>query len=96
MAEAYVENTVSGYAVSLGWRHRKVKWVGRDGAPDRLYFRKGDRPFFIEYKDEGEPVKPHQAREHKELREQGVEVFVVDNVEDGMAIFDAKGPKKKK
>jgi hypothetical protein len=90
------ESTIEQYLVrrvkSLGGEVRKVKWIGRHGAPDRLvmlppkyWYDKGchgDGPLlWVELKSPGEKAKPHQAREHEILRSMGQRVEVVDSFE---------------
>ena len=50
MAEYYIEDNVVAAAEADGWFSRKLQWVGRDGAPDRLFVKLG-RVVFIEFKD---------------------------------------------
>ena len=64
----------------LGGEVRKVRWIGRNGAPDRRVMLVTG-PFWVEVKAPGAPLKPHQAREHKRMRMHGEMVFVVDSIE---------------
>lgn len=45
---------------------RKVKWIGRAGAPDRVVFLRGVA--FVELKRPGKWLEPHQVREHMRIR----------------------------
>lgn len=78
------ESEIEGYLVrrikALGGEIRKVKWVGRRGAPDRRVMLKGCC-MWIELKAPGEKVKPHQAREHERMRANGECVVVLDSIE---------------
>lgn len=96
-----LEKTIEDYLVervkALGGEVRKVKWIGRRGAPDRLamlperrtpldsldLMHKDDYPrtIWIELKAPGEKPKPHQAREHERMRKMGQRVEVVDSFE---------------
>lgn len=57
---------------------RKVKWLGRHGAPDRIVMVPG-RTIWVELKAPGEKAKPHQVREHDRMRRMGQYVVVVDS-----------------
>lgn len=59
---------------------RKVKWLGRHGAPDRIVMAPG-RTIWVELKAPGEKAKPHQVREHERMRRMGQRVEVVDSFE---------------
>lgn len=59
---------------------RKVKWLGRHGAPDRIVMVPG-RTLWVELKAPGEKAKPHQVREHERMRRMGQHVVVVDSFE---------------
>jgi len=83
------ESTIEDYLVErvrvLGGEVRKVKWIGRNGAPDRLVMLP-HRTVWIELKAEGLaaffPHTPHerqQHREHERMRAMGQRVVVVDS-----------------
>lgn len=59
---------------------RKVKWLGRHGAPDRIVMLPG-RTIWVELKAPGEKARPHQVREHERMRRMGQHVVVVDSFE---------------
>jgi len=87
MLESYVERKVCEFAESLGWLVRKLSWIGRRGAPDRLFIR-GGRIVLIEFKRPGGVLELHQEREIARLRAAGAEVHVIDTVAAGMAVLD--------
>lgn len=88
MAEIpHIEKPVTDYAKQRGFFVRKCSWIGRRKAPDRLFFGKG-RHFFIEFKDTGEEPDDGQAKEIKRMRDNGITVHVIDNVEAGKKLFD--------
>lgn len=70
--ESYLKDRVEGH----GGEVRKLQWIGRRGAPDRVAFLGGAH--FIELKRPGETPEPHQEREHRRLRNCGASVFVLD------------------
>jgi hypothetical protein len=90
--EAYLIKQVKKF----GGEVRKVQWVGRHGAPDRLVMLPAhplrDGPFsncrtiWVELKAPG--VKPgyHQRREHERMADAGQVVVVIDSIEqvDGL------------
>lgn len=78
------ESTLEEWAVALakknGWLVRKVSWIGRTGAPDRM-FAKGGRIVFVEFKAPGKRPSLMQQREHKRMKSAGIWVVVIDRVE---------------
>ena len=87
MREVSVEMPVVKRAEAAGFFCRKVQWVGRKHAPDRLFSRDDRGEVWIEFKRPGEDARSGQAREHKRMRAAGMEVHVVDRVEDGLRIL---------
>lgn len=79
MAESSIEQTVCNVAENQGWFVRKCQWLGRNGAPDRI-FAKDRRVVFIEFKDQGKEPEVHQEREIQRMLDAGLEVHVVDRV----------------
>lgn len=86
MREIDIERPASVYAESRGWFEVKIQSTSKKGFPDRFYARKG-RILLVEYKAPGEEPTTQQKKRHKELREQGVEVFVIDKLEVAYGIF---------
>lgn len=84
--ETEIEQPARDYAVSRGWFADKIMRTGRRGFPDHFFARKG-RVILIEFKRPGEPPKSQQVIRHRELRDHGVEVFVVDNLEKAREIL---------
>jgi hypothetical protein len=84
--ESNVEMPVVRRAERAGWFVRKLCWVGRRGAPDRFFAKKG-RIVLIEFKDDGKSPDLNQLEEHRQLREAGVEVHVCDRVEDALRVL---------
>jgi hypothetical protein len=95
-----LESTIEDYLVDqvkrLGGEVRKVSWIGRRGAPDRLVMLPHDGRYhgawgpcyWIELKRPGGkaafPKNPHerqQAREHERMRAMGQRVEVIDSFE---------------
>ncbi len=74
----------------LGGEVRKVKWIGRRGAPDRLAMLPANKlaprtfpaqTIWVELKAPGKKAEPHQLREHKRMQAMGQRVEVVDSFE---------------
>ena len=61
----------------IGLLQRKVQWVGRAGAPDRVIFGPGRRAIWVELKSLHGKVSVLQEREHARLRALGQPVFEV-------------------
>lgn len=90
MREAEIEKYLVERAKALDGEVRKVRWIGRRGAPDRLVMlptplalAKSWAPstFWVELKAPGQKPKPHQLREHERMRRMGQRVEVVDSIE---------------
>jgi len=77
------ERDIEGYLVlrvkASGGEVRKVKWIGRNGAPDRRVMLPG-RCFWVELKAPGKEPEAHQLREHHRMRKQGEKVLVIDSL----------------
>lgn len=78
MRESDIEDYLVQRVKAMGGEVRKVKWLGRRGAPDRVAMLFG-RVLWVELKAPGEKAKPHQAREHERMRDMGQRVEVVDS-----------------
>lgn len=87
ISESVIENTVCAHAEMNGWLVRKLSWLGRRGAPDRLFMRNG-MAVFVEFKATGETPDPIQVREIARMRKAGMTVHVIDDIEVGCALFD--------
>ena len=83
--EIVIEEAVIEVFEKRGWYQRKVVFAGVKGSPDRWLLRKG-MWVLIEFKRPGEHPDGNQARRHRELREHGQEVYVVDNLADGLKL----------
>lgn len=87
------ESTIEKYLVKkvkeCGGEIRKLKWIGRRGAPDRLvgFRQKMSGPFvnqmgnhiLIELKATGKKPDAHQLREIEKLRNINFQVWVIDS-----------------
>lgn len=89
MRERDIEDYLVKRVNAMGGEVRKVKWIGRRGAPDRLVMlpdwepspgNRYARSYWVELKAPGEKPKPHQAREHERMRAMGQRVEVIDSL----------------
>ena len=95
MRESDIEKYLVHRVKELGGECRKVRWIGRRGAPDRLvmlprsvgfhsdgsFYTQGAPTIFVELKAPGKKAEPHQAREHERMRRLGQRVVVIDSFE---------------
>ena len=87
MRESQIEKHLVKRVKELGGEVRKVNWVNRRGAPDRLaMFRPTGAsrfrlPIWIELKATDKPAEPHQLREHARMRAMGQRVVIIDSIE---------------
>jgi hypothetical protein len=95
LRERDIEKRLVERVKELGGECRKVKWIGRSGAPDRLvmlphrpsldtpwvFGTQSNQTIWVELKAPGKKAEPHQAREHERMREMGQRVEVVDSFE---------------
>ena len=82
--EAYLVRRIK----ALGGEIRKLRWIGRRGAPDRVVMLPGGRLYWIELKRTGGTAEAHQAREHARMLRMGQRVLVLDTIEkiDGVVV----------
>lgn len=97
MKERVIEAYLVKRVKALGGEVRKVQFIGRTGAPDRLVMlpqrekeNSLSRTFndmfhpttiWVELKAPGEKAKAHQVREHERMRRMGQRVEVIDSIE---------------
>lgn len=87
MLEKQIEAKVCDYAKTKGMMVYKFTSPARAAVPDRMFIKNG-RVFFIEFKRGGQKATEAQEREHHRLRQQAINVFVVDNVDAGKECID--------
>jgi hypothetical protein len=80
MREKYIENYLVNRVRLAGGEVRKVRWVGRRGAPDR-FIMLPNRIVWVELKAPGKAAQPYQLREHERMRRYGLDVVVIDSIE---------------
>lgn len=79
MNEKQIEKYLVTSLTRMGAEVRKLKFLDRNGAPDRIIMFKGVT-FFVELKSHGKELQPHQEREIKRLRAVGQWVYVIDSM----------------
>ncbi len=85
--ESKIEKYLVDQVEAAGGECRKVKWINRRHAPDRLVMLGGDT--WVEVKRPGEEPRPGQVREHERMRRLGSRVEVVDTREGVDALVSA-------
>lgn len=97
MREKYVEDYLRTRVRAAGGQIRKVRWIGRAGAPDERVMlpKRGNRParaFWVECKaPDANWNTPHvqaQIREHRRMRDCGEEVHIVSDLAEVDALFE--------
>lgn len=89
MRERDIEDYLVKRVNAMGGEVRKVRWIGRRGAPDRLvmlpfkeslYTGRLKTTVWVELKAPGVEPEPHQLREHERMRKMGQRVEVIDSL----------------
>ena len=88
MLEKQIEAKVCEYAKTKNVLVYKFTSPARAAVPDRMFIRPDGRIWFVEFKREGAKPTEAQEREHHRLRQHKVNVFVIDNVEEGKTMID--------
>lgn len=87
MRESQIEKHLVEQVKALGGEVRKVRWIGRNGAPDRFVMLPGQPGLWVELKAPGERCRPHQIREHVRMQNMGQRVEVVDSLDGVDAVL---------
>jgi len=91
LRESDIEKYLVKRVKELGGECRKIQFIGRPGAPDRLvmlpeeYFPvrhmlRHALTLWVELKAPGKKAEPHQLREHARMRKMGQRVVVIDSL----------------
>lgn len=88
MLEKQIEAKVCEYAKDRGLLAYKFTSPARAAVPDRLFVLPSGTMFFCEFKRGGQKPTGPQEREHERLRRHNVNVFVIDNVFEGLRMVD--------
>ena len=81
MREKQIEHALVMAVKAAGGMCPKLVSPGTDGMPDRMILLPKGRIGFVEVKAPGKKPRPLQERRHKQLRELGFKVFILDGRE---------------
>lgn len=85
MLESTIEDRTCTALAVMRPGTRCPKW-GDEGWPDRLILLGSSQHFWIEFKQEGRPLRPDQRERCEDLVACGDTVLVIDTVTDGMLL----------
>ncbi len=88
MLEKQIEKKVSDCAKQLGYLSFKFNSMGCRSVPDRIFISPRGLVILIEFKKLGCKATEKQTAMINKLINQGVIVYIVDNVEDGKTILN--------
>ena len=81
MREKQIEHSLVMAVKAAGGMCPKLVSPGADGMPDRMILLPKGHIGFVEVKAPGKKPRPLQERRHKQLRELGFKVFILDGRE---------------
>lgn len=94
LRESDIEKYLVKQVKAAGGECRKIQFIGRPGAPDRLVMLPYDAfdmrnraTIWVELKAPGKKAEPHQLREHARMRKMGQRVVVIDSYEQIEELF---------
>lgn len=90
MRESRVEHELKKKVERLGGLYLKFSSPGTNGVPDRIVLLKGQM-YFVELKAPGKKPRKLQSFIHDEIRSQGFEVHIIDNLEDAAEFIEGIG-----
>lgn len=79
MRESLIEKYLVQQVKAVGGEVRKVKWLGRNNAPDRRVMLPNGC-FWVELKATGQTPTRAQQREHARMQAMGEQVIVIDSM----------------
>ena len=79
MREKTIEQKFRAAVKAVGGLALKFTSPGFDGVPDRLALLPGGRMAFVEVKASGKKPRPLQLARHRQLRQLGFRVYVLDD-----------------
>lgn len=79
MRESDIEDYLVQRVKAMGGECRKVQWIGRRGAPDRLVMLP-TKTVWVEFKAPGKKPSAQQLREHLRMQAMGQRVVVIDSL----------------
>lgn len=88
MREKTIEQKFKAAVKAAGGLAVKFASPGFDGVPDRLALLPGGRMAFVEVKAPGKKPRPLQLARHRQLRQLGFKVYVLDDESQIGGIID--------
>jgi hypothetical protein len=85
--ESKLEKEIKEHCKKTGWHYWKFTSPANKGVPDRMIFKNGEILFF-ELKREGKTADKMQDYQIKLMRDAGLKVFVVDNIDYAKSILE--------
>lgn len=85
MLESDIKKVVTAYAKKLGWGVLNIYSGG--GYPDKVFWNEGV-VVFIEFKRPKKTPRILQEYRHREMRSKNINIYVVDDIQQGKNIFD--------
>ena len=79
MREKTIEQKFVAAVKAAGGLALKFTSPGFDGVPDRIALLPGGKMAFVEVKAEGKKPRPLQLARHRQLRQLGFKVYVLDD-----------------
>lgn len=86
MLEKQIEKPTVTWAERDGWEVRKCKWIGHDGAPDRLFLGHG-RMVYIEFKRPKGHRRLLQVDEGQRILDNGGEFYFCESLSHACVIL---------
>lgn len=81
MKERDIEKYLVRRVRELAGECRKLRWIGHNGAPDRIVMLPTRPAIWVELKAPGKKPTAAQLREHKRMRKMRQLVLVIDSFE---------------
>ena len=91
MREKQIEHALVMAVKAAGGMCPKLVSPGTDGMPDRMILLPKGHIGFVEVKAPGKKPRPLQERRHKQMRELGFKVFILDGREQISEILKEVG-----
>ena len=80
MREKHIEARLAREVKAAGGMCPKLVCPGTDGMPDRILLFPGRQLAFVEVKAPGEKPRPLQLLRHRQLRDLGFRVYILDGM----------------
>lgn len=86
--EKVIERKVKDHARGKRWRTYKFSSPATPSVTDRIFINRFGVVLFIEFKQKGKKLTPKQEIHAQELKTNNANVFMIDNIDDGIALID--------